>query len=738
MIVRALAFRRAKALYEVDLKNCSELNVFIGRNNAGKSSVLAGLDLAFAHLRGGKVAAEWRPAGRVADEFTARETEKPLEIGIEIEIGDERNAAIREYVRSEAPGLDRSIEEMAQHKTLSLIFSCAVTKRRPFIYLSELSMGRLTFSKSSLQTEGARLFALSYSAAHQLFELEREANNARAAAMEMEKAAENLPPLEYFSKDRDRDNYRIRSVLGRTGDSISPGTALLVEEAIRTSTTEAEFRDAIKRQKSDLDAQVESIEGRSISETMTAFAGPTKKPPAYIPWLMGELGKTKVLHFREARSPIGPEEASQLLKLKTKRGGTERLATIQGVIKSLLGVHVDAFEPEGGATTASRRLAEMDVDDFLVEANGAGIREALRIVLDIELKEPDLILIEEPEVHLHPGLERALHAYLSTKRDTAQMFIATHSTSFVDVSEGQSIFILSRDTNRHTSVEQVASTDDLLKIPEEVGLRPSTVFMFDKLVFVEGLSDELVLRAFARNLGLDLAAENVAFVHLGGASNFANFAADSTIGLLSRRRIPMWFLVDRDERDDDSLKKLTSKLGERAKLVPLDRRELENYLLDSSAVFSVLRSRAQKAPPPNAAEVEKQIDSAIQSLKRRVIELRVSSQLLTPIYPNKTTGSLAVRLATAATDVSARQAQLADVEKTVTSEVEERWSRDNRSLVPGSAVLEAVFSHYKLKYSKINDGPRVASEIDGSRIGSQLAELLREVAGGRDASKRRK
>ena len=86
----------------------------------------------------------------------------------------------------------------------------------------------------------------------------------------------------------------------------------------------------------------------------------------------------------------------------------------------------------------------MDIDDFLVETYAAGIREALRIVLDIELKKPDLVLIEEAEVHLHPGLEKALHNYLVEKGKERQIFLATHSTNFLDVYARQNVYIVSR------------------------------------------------------------------------------------------------------------------------------------------------------------------------------------------------------------------------------------------------------------------------------------------------------
>jgi predicted ATP-dependent endonuclease of OLD family len=53
------------------------------------------------------------------------------------------------------------------------------------------------------------------------------------------------------------------------------------------------------------------------------------------------------------------------------------------------------------------------------------------------------------------------------------------------------------------------------RLPKELGVRLSSLFMFDRLVFVEGPTDEAILREWANTLNLNLSQANVGFISMG-------------------------------------------------------------------------------------------------------------------------------------------------------------------------------------------------------------------------------
>ncbi len=94
--------------------------------------------------------------------------------------------------------------------------------------------------------------------------------------------------------------------------------------------------------------------------------------------------------------------------------------------------------------------------DITLENMGAGILNvALFIAYIMELKENKILLIEEPELHLHPGLEQKLKQKFLEDSDKLQIFITTHSREFLaEESNDKNMFYLIKKENNQSFVEQ--------------------------------------------------------------------------------------------------------------------------------------------------------------------------------------------------------------------------------------------------------------------------------------------
>ncbi len=486
MGIRSVQIRGFRSISSSGLGKCGALNVLIGKNNAGKSNILSAIELVLLHLKEGRVVGTWPVARRPKGEFTDSNELNPLRIGVEFDLPPDINEGLRSRLTKEAPHLERSIEQIKAHDTMVFILAAAMEGEAGFLFVEQMAVGKLTSKGEDLAIEGSiRLLSVTRPVALELY---TNLMSARLLMSDIEALQEigserRFPAYEYIlQQPKERraamlpqySSTRLRSEIVR---QLAPRFA--------AASSREDLDNAVNQTIAETREKIQLVEKRETEGSLAAFAGDSKSAPAYAEWLIHQFGETPFLHIKERKEEIGRDEALTLLKLKTRRGGPERLETIQQTVRALLGVKLDAFEPE---MPTARGAAEMDVDDFLIEANGAGIREALRVILDLELKNPKIVLIEEPEVHLHPGLARVLAGYLREKSETIQMFVTTHSTDFVDSVSFQNVFLVSRGSRNRTISQTVEAEEGALRIPAELGLRLSTVFMFDKLMFVDRLT----------------------------------------------------------------------------------------------------------------------------------------------------------------------------------------------------------------------------------------------------------
>jgi predicted ATP-dependent endonuclease of OLD family len=122
-----------------------------------------------------------------------------------------------------------------------------------------------------------------------------------------------------------------------------------------------------------------------------------------------------------------------------------------------------------------------------------------------------ILLIEEPELYLHPQAERDRMAELESfaTQDDAAVIIATHSAFFIDILKHEGIKIVERENGIASTVCQwdtsKALADDEreeLQIVKAFNPSVAALFFADKILLVEGQTEEVSVPLVFKKLGL--------------------------------------------------------------------------------------------------------------------------------------------------------------------------------------------------------------------------------------------
>jgi hypothetical protein len=266
---------------------------------------------------------------------------------------------------------------------------------------------------------------------------------------------------------------------------------------------------------------------------------------------------------------------------------------LRGQIRDWFGVTVlDPTYEEGrsrfvtsGYTTPSK--TELD----WVNA-GSGLLQCLIVLSFLYGFQPDVLLLDEPDAHLHVNLQRTLLDFL-TKQSRTQMIIATHAEQFIQRVRANQISFLTPFGLRRVP-DAAAAT---LALSEISNLDIGALLDRKLLLYIEGETDEACLRGWACAL-----ADDPAFVRLGEAMSRVAFvtlrggSAEEMLTLADRHFKACRFLSDAPRRLlilDRNDGKWQAQMGRDEQLLVWSKRHIESYLLVPAAWVRAAEAAAE-------------------------------------------------------------------------------------------------------------------------------------------------
>lgn len=230
---------------------------------------------------------------------------------------------------------------------------------------------------------------------------------------------------------------------------------------------------------------------------------------------------------------------------------------------------------------------------------GFGFQVWLQIISHlVNASSSTILVVDEPEIYLHPDLQRRLFKLL--RSIGKQIILATHSVEIINEAEHDEVVLINRARKSAKRVGDIDGLQDaLFSIGSAQNIHLAKLSKDRRVLFLEG-QDYKLLRKFASRAGLSALAEdvNLTIVPIGGFTQRQKIEdAAWTFEKVLRAEISIASLLDRDYRPSEEIDELLGSVREKIpNFFVLGSKEIENYLLNPKAISKALQERLRERP----------------------------------------------------------------------------------------------------------------------------------------------
>lgn len=283
------------------------------------------------------------------------------------------------------------------------------------------------------------------------------------------------------------------------------------------------------------------------------------------------------------------------------------------------GIRVDGLEGVGGNQGQPLQLMIRD-GNFVAEAGwmGHGLQMWLQTLwFVVRTRGTGTIVLDEPDVYMHPDLQRRLIRLLRAQR--SNLIIATHSTEILAEVDASAVLVLDRDLKRSSYAMDLPSVQRVVEgMGSAQNLQIARLWKARSLILVEGDDMKTFKRVYdlvspASALPLD-AVPNWS---IGGWAGWGR-AIGSVAALHNSvdQRIRAYCIFDSDYHlDEEKNLRMDQARASQIELHILEMKEVENYLVKPSLIRRVIeKSIVSPRVAPSEEEIAKVIEENVADL----------------------------------------------------------------------------------------------------------------------------
>jgi predicted ATPase len=346
---------------------------------------------------------------------------------------------------------------------------------------------------------------------------------------------------------------------------------------------------------------------------------------------------------------------------------------------------LDARSPYGAAL----KVRTAEGLEHTLDQLSSGEQEALGLMFFVRRlsSRGGVLLNDEPELHLHPALQRSLFAILEGIANRAQVIISTHSPRLVVATSLEAVLHMSPPTKEDVNqLRRAHDEESRLQLLDDLGVHPIEVLQSDLLVIVEGTTDIAVLEAL---LPVELGR---ALIRAAGSAHQVEEACKA---LAAHGGVRFLGIRDRDLLSDAELEKLTET---DPNLFVWPARTVENELLRAPLLQKTFERGGRTMSEDDAASLVKSLaERQLDQIRAQLVDAALRRAIAYEGGNSQTLEGLKRYLEEVRDGAEKKLSKLDEVAETVDGELTKTWDDRWFELMDGKRALADIVKESPFK-----------------------------------------